>query len=87
MKIFISPAKSLDLKSDIPNIKYSIPIFTKEASKINSVLKQKSEKSLAELMNLSQKLSMLNWERNQSFEIEIEEIKKFYPGSLLSSPK
>ena len=69
MKIFISPAKSLDLKSDMPNIKYSIPIFTKEASKINSVLKQKSEKSLAELMNLSQKLSMLNWERNQSFEI------------------
>jgi cytoplasmic iron level regulating protein YaaA (DUF328/UPF0246 family) len=69
MKIFISPAKSLDLKSDMPNIKHSLPIFTKEASKINSVLKQKSEKSLAELMNLSQKLSMLNWERNQSFEI------------------
>ena len=69
MKIFISPAKSLDLKSDVPNISHTQPIFTKEASKINGVLKEKSEKSLAELMKLSQKLSMLNWERNQSFEI------------------
>ena len=43
MKIFISPAKSLDLESDLPNVKSTQPIFIKEASKINNVLKDKSK--------------------------------------------
>lgn len=69
MKILISPAKSLNLESDLPNVKSTQPLFIKEALKINKVLKEKSKKSLSKLMNLSEKLSNLNWERNQSFEI------------------
>ena len=65
----ISPAKSLNLESDLPNVKSTQPLFIKEALKINKVLKEKSKKSLSKLMNLSEKLSNLNWERNQSFEI------------------
>ena len=67
MKIFISPAKSLDFKSEIPEIESSKPEFLKEAIKINNTLKEQSEKDLGKLMNLSQKLSALNWERNQNF--------------------
>lgn len=69
MKIFISPAKSLDLESDLPNVKSTQPEFIREASRINKVLKEKSKLGLGKLMNLSEKLINLNWDRNQSFEI------------------
>jgi len=67
MKIFISPAKSLDLTSKIPIIEETQPHFINEANKLNSVLKQKSVKILSGLMHLSEKLSQLNWERNKNF--------------------
>jgi hypothetical protein len=67
MKIFISPAKSLDLTSKTPIIEETQPHFINEANKLNSVLKQKSVKVLSSLMHLSEKLSQLNWERNQNF--------------------
>ena len=70
MKIFISPAKSLDLTSDMPSIKESQPYFFKEAISLNNVLKGKTSKSLASLMNLSDKLSQINWERNQNFKTD-----------------
>ena len=67
MKIFISPAKSLDLTSKTPIIEETQPHFINEANKLNSVLKQKSVKILSGLMHLSEKLSQLNWERNKNF--------------------
>ena len=60
MKIFISPAKSLDLESDLPNVKSTQPEFIREASRINKVLKEKSKLGLGKLMNLSEKLINLN---------------------------
>ncbi|MDG2371489.1 MAG: peroxide stress protein YaaA [Flavobacteriaceae bacterium] len=67
MKIFISPAKSMDLTSKTPVIEETQPHFINESNKLNSVLKKKSVKSLSGLMHLSEKLSRLNWERNQNF--------------------
>ena len=72
MKIFISPAKSLDLNSTYPSIKETKPFFIDEANSLNDVLKSKSINSLSGLMNLSDKLSQLNWERIQNFKTSPE---------------
>ena len=67
MKIFISPAKSLDLISKPPAVQESQPYFLNEANSLNRILKNKTVNNLIDLMNLSEKLSQLNWERNQNF--------------------
>ena len=41
MKILLSPAKSLDFKSDLPTSKTSSICFEKEAQYLNSILKSK----------------------------------------------
>ena len=47
MKILISPAKSLDFKSEIETFSCSQPKFLKQAEVINSVLKEKSNAVVA----------------------------------------
>lgn len=69
MKIVISPAKSLDLESTIPTQNFSQPQFIGQAEKLSNELKKKSPKSLGELMSISQKLSELNWQRNQDWKV------------------
>ena len=67
MKLLISPAKSLEFQKQLPIDKITIPVFEKEASYINSVLKDQTKKDLSKLMNLSDALATLNWDRNQKF--------------------
>ena len=67
MKIVISPAKSLDFQKPLPTQKHTIPVFANDAEKINTILKKKSTESLQKLMNISEKLANLNWNRNQAF--------------------
>jgi len=69
MKIVISPAKSLDFESKLPTTRYSQPQFLEQAEKLNKVLSKKKPKALAKLMNISNNLAELNWERNQNFSI------------------
>ena len=69
MKIVISPAKSLDYETPLPYNKASQPEFLKEAERLNKILKKKSPKSLAKLMNISESLATLNWQRNQDWEL------------------
>ncbi|WP_062059909.1 peroxide stress protein YaaA [Aquimarina longa] len=67
MKIVISPAKSLDFETTVPTQQYTTPDFLTESEKLNTVLKKKSPKKLSELMNISDKLAQLNWQRNQEW--------------------
>ena len=67
MKILISPAKSLDFDSNIGTLKCTQPVFLNKTSEINSVLKEKSPKDLMQLQGISQKLSDLNWKRNNDY--------------------
>ena len=67
MKILISPAKSLDFDSNIDSLKCTQPVFLNKTSEINSVLKEKSPKDLMQLQGISQKLSDLNWKRNNDY--------------------
>jgi cytoplasmic iron level regulating protein YaaA (DUF328/UPF0246 family) len=67
MKIIISPAKSLDYKSELPTQNFSEPIFIDQTKALQQVLKKKSPADLGDLMHISDKLSQLNWERYQQF--------------------
>ena len=69
MKIVISPAKTLDFETAAPTSQFTQGIFYNEAEKLNGVLKKKTPKKLAALMSISNKLSDLNWERNQHWKL------------------
>ena len=67
MKIVISPAKSLNFEKELPTALHTAPSFLKEARQVHTVLKQKSPVALSNLMDISEKLSELNWQRNQKW--------------------
>lgn len=67
MKIVLSPAKSLNFEKQLPTLKFSESIFLKESRQVHKVLKQKSPKELSELMDISDKLADLNWQRNKNW--------------------
>ena len=69
MKVLLSPAKSLDFKSQLPTEKNSFLCFEKEAEYLNSILKSKSPKDLSDLMGVSMKIADLNYERNNNWSL------------------
>ena len=73
MKIVLSPAKKLDLKSQYPKLSYTTPVFLDEAEKVIGVMRQKSPDEIKQLMKLSDNLANLNWERYQAWQKELDE--------------
>ena len=69
MKVLLSPAKSLDFKTQLPTEKISFLCFEKEAEYLNSILKRKSPKDLSDLMGISSKIADLNYERNHDWSL------------------
>ena len=69
MKILLSPAKSLDYKSDLPTPKTSEGCFLNEAQHLNNILKEKSPNELSDLMGISSSLGELNYQRNNSWSL------------------
>ncbi|MDI1318003.1 peroxide stress protein YaaA [Flavobacterium sp.] len=69
MKIVISPAKSLDFEKEVQTTKCTEPHFLKEAASIQRILKKQKPKDLLHLMNISDKLAELNWQRNQDWNV------------------
>lgn len=69
MKIVISPAKSLDFETPLPTDIYSQAVFLNQSRQVHSVLKELSPKELSGLMDISDKLSDLNWQRNQDWKM------------------
>ena len=57
----------MDFDSNIDSLKCTQPVFLNKTSQINSVLKEKSPKDLMQLQGISQKLSDLNWKRNNDY--------------------
>ena len=68
MKIVISPAKSLNYEKEVPFKIHTEAEFLKQSNAIQKVMKKKKPKVLSELMDISEKLADLNWERNQKWE-------------------
>ena len=69
MKIVISPAKSLNLDKELPTSLFTEASFLKQAETIQKTLKKKKPKQLMELMDISEKLADLNWQRNQDWQL------------------
>ena len=69
MKLVLSPAKSLNFESKLPTSVTTQGCFLKEAEQLNKLLKKKSARSLSELMNISNNLGQLNFERNQDWQL------------------
>ena len=69
MKIVISPAKSLDFETQLPTSKVSEASFLNQAELINSSLKEVTPNELSKMMKISDKLSELNWKRNQEWSL------------------
>ncbi len=74
MKLVISPAKSLDYKSKLPTGFSSVGCFMNEAKELNNLLKKKSPKDLSELMKISEKISELNYNRNQEWSTSFTDV-------------
>jgi uncharacterized protein len=69
MKIVVSPAKSLNFEAAIPVQKHTESLFLKESETIQKTLRKKNPKQLMALMDISEKLADLNWERNQNWSL------------------
>ena len=67
MKIVVSPAKTLDFESKLPNTRATQPQFLEEAEMINNKLELKSKKAIGKLMDISDKLAELNYQRYKEF--------------------
>lgn len=69
MKIVISPAKSLDFETKLPSRKHTESVFLANAEVVHKALKEKTPNELRELMDISDKLAELNWQRNQDWQL------------------
>jgi len=68
MKIIISPAKSLDFESKVPTSLFTQPRFLEQSEKLHKKLKTLSKNELSALMKISDDLSALNYDRNQTWQ-------------------
>lgn len=69
MKIVVSPAKTLDFKSKLPTNRATQPKFLEKAEMINNKLERKSKKAIGNLMDISDKLAELNYQRYKEFNV------------------
>ena len=67
MLYLLSPAKTLDFETPTGDVSHSQPEFIEQSAKLIDVLRKKSPRQLADLMELSAKLSTLNVERYQAW--------------------
>lgn len=73
MIVVLSPAKSLDFDSELPDHSHSNPIYPQEAEKLVNKLKKYSVGKLKSLMNISEDLAQLNAERYQVWSLPFSE--------------
>ncbi len=67
MLLLLSPAKSLDYSTPIPDVEPTVPRFADEALSTAEAASRLGPKKLAKLMSISDKLAQLNADRYASF--------------------
>ena len=67
MITILSPSKTQDYSSDLPDLSYGEPALLAESKKLVKQLRQYSPDELAQLMNISDSLATLNYERYRQF--------------------
>lgn len=68
MKILVSPAKSLNLESNLPTSTFTKPLFLDTAIQLQRKLSRLTKQEISDLMSISDKLADLNYTRFQEFE-------------------
>ncbi|ALO47663.1 peroxide stress protein YaaA [Pseudohongiella spirulinae] len=68
MLLVLSPAKSLDFESPVPEQAFTQPDFLNRSEQLIKTLRQLSPEDLSELMHISPKLAELNFERNLNWQ-------------------
>ena len=67
--ILLSPAKSLDFETPGPLKKGGVPRFlANQTAELAGILRKKSALEIADLMDLSDRLAQLNFQRYQTFD-------------------
>jgi cytoplasmic iron level regulating protein YaaA (DUF328/UPF0246 family) len=67
MLFLLSPAKTLDYASPIPEVPHTMPAFMEDSRRLIEVLRRKSPQEVATLMELSDPLAALNVARYQAW--------------------
>jgi cytoplasmic iron level regulating protein YaaA (DUF328/UPF0246 family) len=67
MLFLLSPAKTLDYASPVPEVPHTLPAFAKDAAHLIEVLRRKSPAEIASLMSISDPLAALNVARYQAW--------------------
>ncbi|SDK40659.1 peroxide stress protein YaaA [Microbulbifer yueqingensis] len=67
MLIVISPAKTLDYESEIPELDTTQPEFLKDAAALVQELRELGPQDISSLMKISDKLGVLNYDRFQQW--------------------
>ncbi len=67
MLVLLSPAKSLDYETPAQTDQFTQPEFLDDAQELIDVLRDYSHEELRELMDISEKLADLNYDRYQEF--------------------
>jgi cytoplasmic iron level regulating protein YaaA (DUF328/UPF0246 family) len=73
MLFLLSPAKTLDYQSPLPAVPHTLPAFADDAARLVEVLRRKSPRQLAALMDISDPLAALNAERFQAWSAKFTE--------------
>lgn len=69
MLLLLSPSKTLDYDSAVPDISCTTPRFLPQAEQLVTVLRHYSAPQLSQLMDISDRLSALNVSRYQHFSV------------------
>src|SRR3954470_24435419 len=67
MLFLLSPAKTLDYESPLPEVPHTLPAFTADSERLIEVLRRKSPQQVASLMDISDPLAALNVARYQAW--------------------
>jgi cytoplasmic iron level regulating protein YaaA (DUF328/UPF0246 family) len=67
MLFLLSPAKSLDYESPLPDLPHTLPPFLDRSAELIGVLRKKSPRQIGTLMDLSENLARLNAQRYQAW--------------------
>lgn len=67
MLFLLSPAKTLDYESPLPELPHTLPAFAADSARLIAVLRRKSPQQLATLMGISDPLAALNVARYQAW--------------------
>lgn len=67
MLAILSPSKTQDFSHQVYNFAWSVPRFSNEIAELTGVMRHKTKEELRLLMDISDKLASLNYERYQQF--------------------